>query len=118
MTPKEFKAWFDGFTEALEGTPSVKQWARIKERVAEIDGTPTTYPVYISGYWRPYRRYLDDYSIYFTSSNSTGLRTTSGGAGDPVASAYYTAPAEDLTPKFDSNHAMYALGKADVEAMS
>jgi len=40
MTPSEFKAWFDGFTEALEGVPSEKQWERIKARVAEIDGKP------------------------------------------------------------------------------
>ena len=38
MTPKEFKAWFDGFTEEISGLPSEKQWDRIKARVAEIDG--------------------------------------------------------------------------------
>lgn len=32
MTPSEFKAWFDGFTEALDGVPSKDQWARIKKR--------------------------------------------------------------------------------------
>lgn len=38
MTTQEFKAWFEGFTECIEGTPSKKQWERIKNRVAEIDG--------------------------------------------------------------------------------
>jgi len=35
MTPNEFKAWFDGFTEAFEGRiPTKAQWGRIKDRVA------------------------------------------------------------------------------------
>ncbi len=36
MTPIEFKAWFEGFTEAMDKLPTAKQWARIKERVSEI----------------------------------------------------------------------------------
>jgi hypothetical protein len=59
MTPQEFKSWFDGFTEALPGVPTKAQWARIKERVGEIDGKPVTervfvdryYPRYPAGYW-------------------------------------------------------------------
>lgn len=42
MTPMEFKAWFEGFTESISFTPNAQQWTRIKERVAEIDGTPVT----------------------------------------------------------------------------
>ena len=38
MTPQEFKAWFEGFTEAFTGCPTKAQWTRIKARVAEIDG--------------------------------------------------------------------------------
>lgn len=41
MTPAEFKAWFDGFCEGIEGAPSVDQFERIKERVAEINAAPT-----------------------------------------------------------------------------
>ena len=52
MTPQEFKAWFDGFTEALGGVPSEAQWARIKARVAEIDGIAITYPIYVDRYWQ------------------------------------------------------------------
>ena len=54
MTPREFKAWFDGFTEAMTGTPTKAQWSRIKERVAEIDGNPISYPVFMDRYWSPY----------------------------------------------------------------
>ena len=43
MTPQEFKAWFDGFTEAFGSeVPTAKQWARIKERVAEINDRAVT----------------------------------------------------------------------------
>jgi hypothetical protein len=36
MTPNEFKLWFEGYAEALNGLPTEAQWARIKERVAQI----------------------------------------------------------------------------------
>ena len=51
----EFKAWFEGFTEAMTKLPTVKQWARIKARVDEIDGMETTWPIFIDRYARPYR---------------------------------------------------------------
>jgi hypothetical protein len=47
MQPREFKAWFEGFTEAFSGTPTKAQWARIKERVAEVDGNPITERVFV-----------------------------------------------------------------------
>lgn len=36
MTPSEFKAWFAVFAEAVDGTPTPKQWAKIKARVATV----------------------------------------------------------------------------------
>ena len=38
MHLQEFKAWFEGYTEAMKGAPTEKQWARIKEQVKKIDG--------------------------------------------------------------------------------
>lgn len=32
----EFLAWFDGFSENIEGAPTEKQWTRIKERIARL----------------------------------------------------------------------------------
>jgi len=52
MTPKEFKAWFEGFTEAMTGLPNEDQWKKIQARVAQIDGTPISYPVYVRDYGR------------------------------------------------------------------
>jgi len=60
MTPNEFKAWFDGFTEAFSGTPTKAQWARIKARVAEIDGQPITERVFVDRWW-PYYTSLAQY---------------------------------------------------------
>lgn len=54
MTPIEFKAWFDGFSEGIDKTPTQKQWTRIKERVAEIDGTPISEKVFVDRYWPNY----------------------------------------------------------------
>ncbi len=41
MTPSEFKAWFEGFCEGIDGAPSKEQFERIKERVEKIaDSAP------------------------------------------------------------------------------
>lgn len=37
MTLAEFKAWFDGYTESMDGPPSEKQWERIKAKVRGVD---------------------------------------------------------------------------------
>lgn len=42
MNAAEFKAWFEGFTEAMDGKPNRAQWERIKERVSQIDGMALT----------------------------------------------------------------------------
>lgn len=39
-TVSEFKAWFEGFTEAMDGPPDAKQWARIQSKVKEIADKP------------------------------------------------------------------------------
>lgn len=53
MNLSEFRAWFEGFTENLDGTPNDKQWKRIKKRVSEITPDPTPWPVFVDRY-RPY----------------------------------------------------------------
>lgn len=51
MTLQEFKAWFEGYTESLNGPPGEKQWKRICDRVKQIDGTVTSYPVFVERYY-------------------------------------------------------------------
>ena len=40
MTPDQFKAWFEGFCEAIDAAPTPEQWARIKAKVADIREKP------------------------------------------------------------------------------
>src|SRR5258708_37815493 len=55
MNVSEFKAWFEGFTENMDGPPGEKAWKRILAKIGEItDAPPTTYPVYIDRWVRPY----------------------------------------------------------------
>ena len=53
MTASEFKAWFEVFSEAIEGLPTEAQWERIREKVATMSdplNVPTIinpiYPIY------------------------------------------------------------------------
>jgi len=36
MTPNEFKAWFDGFCEGVDGRPTKEQWEKIVLRVKDL----------------------------------------------------------------------------------
>lgn len=57
MTPSEFKAWFDGFCEGIEGAPSKAQFERIKEQVEKIAAVRVEYqpsPHIQPGTVRPY----------------------------------------------------------------
>ncbi len=40
MTIKEFKAWLEGFEEAMGGAPTPEQWAKIRAKIETLsDGT-------------------------------------------------------------------------------
>ena len=51
-TVSEFKAWFEGFTEAMDGPPDAKQWERIVSKIKAIDGTPMPTVVIRENYYR------------------------------------------------------------------
>lgn len=46
MTLSEFKAWFSGFTEMMDGPPNAVQWERIQAKIAQIDDKPIPVTVY------------------------------------------------------------------------
>ncbi|MGI9507143.1 MAG: hypothetical protein ACR2RE_29225 [Geminicoccaceae bacterium] len=72
MTLSEFKAWFEGFTEAMEKPPNAKQWKRICARVKEIDGERTTWPVFVDRY-EPRHTFTPGYPLpYWMTWNTTG----------------------------------------------
>lgn len=100
MTLTEFKAWFDGYTENLEGAPNGKQWKRIKEQVSQIDGAPITHTVYVDRYVRP------GYPYY----GALGFAQNTFSA-DAIGSQSYNRSA--ARSNFDGATAMYAAGKME-----
>lgn len=108
MTLQEFKAWFDGFTEGMPGTPNKDQWKRIKARVKEINGTAVTYPVFIDRYVHHYPSY--PWSTFCVGSTIDQFQTTIGSANVNVR--------DDGHSVFNSSQAMLALGKADYQSIS
>lgn len=36
MTSDDFRAWLSGFSEAVDGTPTEAQWARILEKLGHV----------------------------------------------------------------------------------
>ena len=96
MTLSEFKAWFEGFTECMDGTPNADQWKRTKARVKEIDGVAVTKTVFVDRYLPAYRPYwaerLDVYGV-----------NTCGSA----------LPSMGKSGAFESHNAMLDLGKAE-----
>lgn len=121
MTPNEFKAWFDGFTEAFAGRiPTKAQWGRIKDRLAEIDGKPTTHTVYVDRYVRQYpyypRPYLGDGTcgwIVGVASTSNIPQNAQGMAANNISNQIGSGG-----PAFNSLQAMTDLGRAEAAKLA
>jgi len=105
MTLSEFKAWFEGYTEGLEGAPTAAQFARIKEKVAQISGTPITERVYVDRYVNPWRPYWDRYWAGGTGGWAGTIGTMTGGHGGTIDAGGQVV--------FDSAKAMYEAGKME-----
>lgn len=114
MTLNEFKAWFEGFTEDMDGAPSVKQFEKIKAKVAEIDDKPITQTVFVDRYrdlwprqwwendrmWKPY---------------VTCAAEGKGGPGSVMSMSNMGVVAE-LRETWDSVTAMREVGRAEAAA--
>lgn len=127
MTPNEFKAWFDGFTEAFTGCPTKAQWTRIKARVAEIDGKPVTQTVYLDRYLPSYPAPIYPAWRYLSSGVSTSTYTRGVGAAQCSSNAtlqnagYATSNTSQIGTggaAFNSLQAMADLGRADAQALT
>jgi hypothetical protein len=104
MTLQEFKSWFDGFTENIEKIPSQKQWKRIQERVAEIDGVTITERVYVDRYVQPYR-WAYPYPPY-TPMWMSGVSCSNVGVGTGIS-----------TMSFNSVDAMGTVGRIEAQSL-
>ena len=107
MTLSEFKAWFEGFTEGIDGALSAKQFEKIKAKVNEISGTPITYPIYIDRWVNPYRPYWDRYRATLGGTTGGATWTATYSYIDPASKG------DNQTVAFDSHAAMYELGKME-----
>lgn len=114
MTPKEFKAWFEGFTEAFAGCPTKTQWARIKDRVGEIDGRETTERVYVDRY---INRYWPSYPYGYLQGHGVCGQATMGGNINQ-AGQYQGSLQGNAGNQFSSLNAMGALGRAEAQSLS
>lgn len=103
MIPSEFKAWFEGYTEDIDGPPSANQWAKIQARIKDIDGTAITQRVYLDRY-----RYLE--WPYIPGPVTFG-GTTYTGTSNQTVDIPSVFPAS-----FNSSAAMFALGKDEFAA--
>jgi hypothetical protein len=46
MNPSSFLTWFDGFCQAIEGTPSEKQWQRLLAERAKVGANGSAAPAH------------------------------------------------------------------------
>lgn len=117
MTKNEFKAWFDGFCEGMDGIPNEKQWERIKSRVSEINDIAIPYPVYVDRYVAPYRRWYEGpiwnspYTAALSaSSHVDAVSSVSMNGGSLIKGATHAET-------FDSLPSMKAAGQAEYRSM-
>lgn len=107
----EFKAWFEGFTEDMGAKlPTVKQWARIKARIDEIDeidGAGEFRRVFHDHYWRPYAPHWPQ----TTDWTSLATQTTSTNPQQHVSCNYVQLTGTETVQ--NASQAFTALGKAD-----
>jgi hypothetical protein len=119
MQLSEFKAWFEGFTESMSGAPTKKQFDRIKERVAEIDGKPIVQTVWLNDYHRYYWPHNYPYNYPQGIFGGMGQATSAASLGAlTIQSAYasnstLTDKGQVVTEAFDPHAAMFAIGKAE-----
>lgn len=113
MTLSEFKAWFEGYTEGLDGAPTEKQFKRIKAKVAEITGTPISQTVWVDRYHHYYQQWGQPI-VFGGVIGNVGYASGTNGLGR--SAAQMGAGLNALNAEWDSHTAMYAVGKADAIA--
>lgn len=63
MTLSEFKAWLDGYSEAIGEAPNAEQWKRIQEKLATVGADGTTLATYKPHVLGPSKMYPADPNI-------------------------------------------------------
>ena len=80
MTLSEFKAWFEGYTEEMEGPPSRKQWKKIQDKIKKISDAPTPWPIFVDRYIHPWRPHWDRVAWFAgqTAQSTASLQPNAG----------------------------------------
>lgn len=108
MTLSEFKAWFEGFSEGIDTAPTAAQFAKIKAKVAEINGVALTREVIVERY-RPF--WGGSIPGYPTHIWNGPVVTYAGNIGQVSA-----AGLQAIDASFDSQATMRAIGAAEAHA--
>lgn len=125
MNLSEFKAWFEGFSENLTGTPDKKAWARIQEKIGQIQNAPaTTYPVFVDRWWNN-RPYYNSYYGQGISGMGTGLaQGVLQNSQSALCGAVQSSGANEMIQSiaaastFEPTEAFRALGRAEFQNMN
>ena len=108
MNLSEFRAWFEGFTEGLEGAPNAKQWKKIQKKVEEITSDPTPWPIFVDRYIYPRRE------IWWNTPYWGGIGHTQTIVGGTTGSMTVQTNSQDGLP-YNSNEAFAQLGRFDAQ---
>jgi hypothetical protein len=57
MTLNEFKAWLDGFSSAIDGAPTEKQWEIIMQKLANVTTEVVTQTIRGNPLFRDYQAF-------------------------------------------------------------
>jgi hypothetical protein len=125
MNLQEFKAWFEGFNENLDGPPNERQWARIMKKISLIkDAKPTTEVVFRDHWYPPWRRYWS----FGSDSGETPLKAYLNAQGQntgvgEISSEEFRRAANsvgrlsDTETVFDAAAAFRELGRAEARSL-
>jgi hypothetical protein len=125
MNLPEFKAWFEGFSEGIDKTPTAKQWAKINEKIAAIKAEPTKIE-YIREYYDRYRPYWGYPTwggagvAYALAGGGLQLQNcAAGAAAAPDWSGIVAGSTADAEKDFGfSAEAFKAMGRADIDNLN
>lgn len=122
MNLSEFKAWFEGFTESMDGPPGEKAWKRIQDRIKSIKSDEaTTKHVFHEFYERPWRRWYTEgpwwNGVQYGPVSAVGIAQSSiqANSGGIMAQANNLAEYQDL---FDAGAAFNKLGRAEALSLT
>lgn len=102
MTLSEFKAWFEGFSEGINGAPTEAQFDKIKAKVAEINGVALTREVVVERYRDIWSQPLYPRHVPVWYGGNYGLAATAGDGNGRFSAVASTG--------FDSHAAMRVIG--------